>query len=90
MRDDSLDLLRVILQFFQRRFYRLVDDFQHAAASEQFVFHGREIRFDSSRITIHEKADRAGGGQHRHLGIAVTVTLAESRRSLPGYGSFVL
>ena len=67
VRDDALDLFGIVTEFFQRRFYRLIDDLQHPAAGEQLVFYERDIRFDSGRVAIHQKADRASRSQHRDL-----------------------
>jgi hypothetical protein len=85
VRDDSLDFFGVVSEFFEHRPHRLVDDFQHPAAGEQFVFHQRDIRLDPGRVAIHQKTDRAGRREHRHLRIAITVALAQIRRALPHF-----
>ena len=81
MRDDALDLLGVVTEFFQRGFDRLVDDLEHAAAGEQFVFHQRDVRLDAGRVAIHQETDRAGRREHGDLRVAITVSLAELGRA---------
>ena len=66
----------------------MVNDFQHAAAREQFVFHQRDIRFDAGRVAIHQETDRAGRRQHSDLRVAITVTLSKLRRAVPDFRSF--
>ena len=66
----------IVTEFFQRRFDRLIDDFQHAAAGEQFVFYQRDVRFDAGRVAIHQETDRAGGRENGDLRVAITMSLA--------------
>ena len=61
----------------------MVDDFEHAAAGEEFVFDQCDFRFDAGGIAIHQESNRAGGGQHGHLGVAVAVGAAQFESALP-------
>ena len=67
---------------------RLVDYFQHAAASEQFIFYQRDIWLDSGRVAVHQETDCAGGCQHRYLRIAIAITFTKFRCSVPGLSCF--
>src|SRR6184192_1035109 len=61
MRDDALDLIGGVTEFFQRGLDRLIDNLQHAAAGEQLVFHQRNVRLDTRRVAIHQETDGARG-----------------------------
>src|SRR5438477_2950621 len=67
---------------------RLVDYFQHAAASEQFIFYQRDIGLDSGRVAVHQETDCAGGCQHRYLRIAIAITFTKFRCSVLGLSCF--
>ena len=87
--DDAVDLIRVVAEFLERWLDGLIDNFQHAAAREQFVFHQRDVRFDAGRVAVHQKTDCAGRCEHRHLRVAIAVALAKLGRALPSFGSFL-
>ena len=89
VRDDPIDLLRIVIEFFQGRFDGLVDNFQHPAAGEQFVFHQRNVRFDPGRVAIHQKTDRPRRRQYRHLSVAITVTFTQFSRAFPSLARFL-
>ena len=82
--DDGLDLLPAIAERPQRVRDRLVDDLEIAAAGQLLELHQREIGLDAGGVAIHDQADRAGGRDHRRLGIAIAVALAELHRQVPG------
>ena len=66
----------VVAQGSQGQRHRLVDDLQHPAAGQLLVLHQGDVRLDARRVAIHHEADRAGGGQHRGLGVAEAVAAA--------------
>ncbi len=59
-----------------------VDDLEIAAAGELLELDQREIGLDAGRVAVHDEADRAGRGDHRDLGVAVAVPLAEASAAL--------
>ena len=67
--------LGVVAEALQRFGHGAIDDLQHAAAREEFVFHQRDVGFDAGRVAIHEERDGAGRGEHGDLRIAVAVLL---------------
>ena len=89
VRDDAFDLLGIVAEFFQRRRDRLVHDFQHAAAGEQFVFHQRDVGLDPGRVAIHQEADRAGRRENGDLRVAIAMAPAEFRGAIPDSGRFL-
>ena len=89
MRDDSIDLFRIVTEFFQRRFDRLIHNFQHAAAGKQFVFHERDVGFDSGCIAIHQETNCPGWREHGDLRVAITVALTQIGRAFPSLARFL-
>ncbi len=69
--------------FAERQRHRLVDDLQHAAAGQLLVLHQGDVGLDARRVAIHQEADRAGGRQHRGLGVAEAVAAAARRAPRP-------
>src|SRR5262249_1493592 len=88
MRDDALDLIGTVAEFFQRRFDRLVDDLEHAASGEKLVFYESNIGFNSGGIAIHQETDRAGGREDSYLCITVAMTISKIRCFVPGARCF--
>src|SRR5262245_12374151 len=84
MRYDALNLIRAVAEFFQRRLDGLIDDLEHATASEKLVFDQRNVRFDPSGVAIHQEADRAGRREDGYLCVAISVALSNFRRVVPG------
>ena len=83
MRYDALNLIGTVTELLQRRLDRLVDDFEHTSAGQQLVFHQGNIGFDSRRIAVHQKTDRACRGKYSDLRVAITVPFAELGRVVP-------
>ena len=63
---------------------RLVDDLEVAATGQLLELHQREVGLDPGRVAIHDKADGAGGCDHRGLGIAIAMRLTQAQRLIPG------
>src|SRR3712207_8658579 len=61
-----------------------VDDLEVAAAGELLELHEGEVGLDAGGVAIHHEADRARGGDHGGLGVAVAVCLAEFQSLVPG------
>ena len=80
---DRRDLLVAVAETAQRRFDRLVDDLEVAAAGELLELHEREVGLDAGRIAIHHEADRAGRRDDGDLRVAVTRDLADRERVVP-------
>src|SRR5450756_1718962 len=83
VRDDVLDGFFTVAQAAQGIRHAAVDDLQHAATGEQFVFHQGNVRFDTSRIAVHEEGDGAGRREHGDLRIAIAVLFAFGERTVP-------
>ena len=84
--DVALDLGHLGLRVTQgpeRHRHRLVDDRHRAAADQLLELDQREVRLDPGRVAVHQEADRSGRGQHRRLGVAVAVLIAEVDRAVP-------
>ncbi len=81
---DLGDLAVAVAERAQRRRHRAVDDLEIAAAGELLELHQREVGLDAGGVAIHDQADGAGRRDHRHLGVAVAVLLAERERAVPG------
>ena len=90
MRDDLLNFRRRITETLERVGHTTVDDLQHAAAGEEFVFHERDVRLDAGGVAVHEEGDGAGGREHGDLRIAVAVLLALGERGVPDAAGFFL
>src|SRR5215469_10366864 len=80
---DLGDLLSAVAERTQRMRYCLIDDFEVAAAGKLLELNKREIRLNSSCVTIHDEADRAGRRNHSRLRVSKTMQLAEVDRSIP-------
>ena len=81
---DLRDLALAIAERAQRCGDRAVDDLEVAAAGELLELHQREVGLDAGGVAIHDQADRAGRRDHRGLGVAIAVLLAELERRIPG------
>ena len=62
---------------------RLVDDLEHAAAGEEFVFDQRDVGLDAGRVAVHEEPDGSGRREHSDLRVAVALLLAEAQGFVP-------
>jgi len=71
MGDDILDVALGITQPAHGVRHTAIDDLQHAAAGEQFIFHQRDVGFHPRGIAIHEEGDGTGGCEHSHLRVAI-------------------
>ena len=81
--DDGAGLVVVVAELEQRGGHGVVDDFDHAAADQLFVFHQGEVGLDAGGIAVHHEADGAGGGEDSDLGVAVAVFLAVGEGFVP-------
>ena len=61
----------------------LVGDLEVTAARELLELGEREVRLDAGGVAVHQQADGARGGDHRDLGVAEAVLLAEGERVIP-------
>ena len=77
--DDRLDGLVGVAQALERQRNRLVDDLHRTAAHELLELHQGEVRLHPGGVTVHHEADGAGGSEHRCLGIAPAVDLADAQ-----------
>ena len=62
---NRFDFMIVVTKHFQTQRHGLVDDLQHAAASELLVLDQCDIGLDSRRVAVHHETDRAGRRKHR-------------------------
>ena len=60
-----------------------VDELQHPAAHELLVLHERDVRLDTGGVAVEHEADRPGGGEQAHLGVAVSVIGAKRQGVVP-------
>ena len=81
---DLLDLLLGVAERLQRERHRAVDDRHLPAADQLLELDQREVGLDARRVAVHQEADRPRGRQHRRLGVAVAVLVAQRDRLLPG------
>ncbi len=81
---DLGDLGLAIAERAQRIRDGAVDDLEVAAAGELLELDEREVRLDAGGVAIHDEADRAGRRDHRRLGVAEAVLLAEIEGRVPG------
>src|SRR3954469_19052932 len=89
MRHNALDLIGSVTEFLEGGLDRLVNDFQHAAAGQQLVFDEGNVRFDSRRVAIHQKANRSRGREYSYLRVAITMTFSSFRRVVPSLCCFL-
>src|SRR5207244_13371544 len=89
MRYDALDLIGSVTEFLQRGLDRLIDDFEHAAAGQQFVFYERNVRFDPGIVAIHQAAECARWREHGYLCVAITVAFSNFRGVVSGACGFL-
>ena len=61
----------------------LVGDLEVTAARELLELGEREVRLDAGGVAVHQQADGAGRCDHRDLGVAEAVLLAEGERVIP-------
>src|SRR3984893_4996260 len=83
MRPNLLDLVGSITQLFQRRFYRLVDNLEHASPSQKLVLHQSDVRFNPCRVAVHQEPDRPGRCQDCDLRIPEPNPFSERNRPIP-------
>ena len=81
--EHRFDRWLVVAERAERERHRLVDDLEHAAAGELLVFHQRDVGLDAGGVAIHQERDRAGGREHRRLGVAVAVAAAAGEHVVP-------
>ena len=90
VRDDGGDLILGVTETMKRLGHSAIDDLQHAAAGEEFVFHQRDVGFDASGVAVHEEGDGAGGREDGDLRVAVAVLPALFQSAVPSAAGFVL
>ena len=78
-----VDLPGGVAQLLERGGHGAIDDLEVAAAGELLELDQREVGLDAGGVAVHHQADRAGGRDHRGLGVAVAVLLAERERAVP-------
>ncbi len=83
VRLDLGDLGVVVAEVPKRERHRAVDDRHLTAADELLELDQREVGLDARRVAVHEERDRPGRSEHRRLGVAVAVLLAELDRLVP-------
>src|SRR6266511_4460375 len=83
MGDDAFDFLSAIAQAFEGLGHGAVHNFQHAAAGEQLVFHQSNVRLDARGVAVHQERNRARGGEHGDLRVAIADLFAAGERALP-------
>ena len=83
VRLDLLDLRLGVAEGLQRERDGAVDDRHLPAADELLELDEREVGLDAGRVAVHQEGDRAGGGEHGGLRVAVAEALAELRRPRP-------
>ena len=82
--NDLANLRRRVAKRLQRLRHRPVDDLEVPAAGQLLELHQGEVGLDAGGVAVHDEADGAGGRDHRRLGVAVSVLLAEFHRAVPG------
>src|SRR5208282_898706 len=90
VRDDGRDFRLAVAEPAQRIGHTTVEDFQHAAAGEQFVFDERDVGFDARRVAVHRKRNSARWGEHGDLGVPVAGFPAGFQRAVPAMARLVL
>ena len=85
--NDLDNLIGSIAEGFQSRWHGAVDDFEVSAACELFELHEGEVWLDPGGIAVHDQTDGAGRRNHRGLGVAIAVLLAEFNRCIPCFFS---
>ena len=80
---DALHRRLVVAERPQRQRHGLIHDLEHAAARELLVLHQRDVGFDAGGVTVHQERDRAGGGEHRGLSIAVAMLPTTGEHLVP-------
>ncbi|OPZ97138.1 MAG: hypothetical protein BWY71_01713 [Planctomycetes bacterium ADurb.Bin412] len=83
--NDFANLIFRIAQLFQGHPHGLIDDLEHTAAGQQFIFDQGDIRFDAGGIAVHHETDGPGWGQHGYLAIAIAVQLAHLQCCVPAF-----
>ena len=72
----------------------MVDDLEIAAAGQFLELDEGEIGLDAGGVAVHDQPDGAGRRDHRNLGVAVAVLLAQFQRPVPyvagGPGQFAV
>ncbi|CCC97391.1 protein of unknown function [Azospirillum baldaniorum] len=81
---DRGDLVGGVAQRAQGLRHQTVDDLEVAAAGQLLELHQREVRLDARGVAIHDQTNGAGRGDHRGLGVAEAVLLAQFQRHVPG------
>ena len=81
---DALDLLHGVAEPGQRHRDELVDDLEVAAAGQLLELDEGEVGLDAGRLAVHDEADGAGWRDHRDLGVAEAVRLAQRQCVIPG------
>ena len=73
----------VITKLSQCQRYCLIDNLQHATTSELLVFDKRNIWLDSSRVTVHQKANGARWSEYRRLSISIAMLSTVCENIIP-------
>ena len=88
--DDGGGCRFAVVQAPQSVRHAAIHDLQHAATSEQFVFHERDVGFDAGGVAIHEEGDGASRREHGDLGVAVAMLLTFGQGTIPAMAGFSL
>ena len=70
---DVFDVIGTVAESFQGHRYGSVDDLEHAAAGEEFVFDQSDIGLDPGGVAVHHEADGSCGGKDGSLSISESV-----------------
>ncbi len=90
VRDDGGNFPLAVAQAAKGVRHAAIDDFQHAAARQQFIFDQGDVRLDAGGVAVHEEGDGAGGGQDGDLGVAIAGFLAAFQGAVPAVARLVL
>ena len=89
MTDDAIHFLLGVIKSLQCLRHRSIDNFEHTATRKQFVFHERDIRLNTSGVTVHQESNRSRWSQNGDLRVTVTMLHAMSFSMFPTMKSFL-
>src|SRR5438477_8317366 len=84
MYDHARRFVFVLSQCLELQWDGLVDYLEVAAARQLLEFDQGEVGLDAGGVAVHHQPDRAGGGDHRDLGVAEAMFLSERQGAIPG------
>src|SRR3954471_1268353 len=83
--DDRVRLLAGVAELEKCSGDGIVDDLDHAATHQLFVFDESQIGLDAGGIAVHHEPDGSRRRKHRDLRVAVAVLLAMGERVVPNF-----